>query len=91
MPAEAGIQAVEDNCNFKNLDSRLRGKDNVSSNFDTAFRKEGLHEGCLMNQNFKNRTFPGQRLPHNKTGVELWPNASEMDRMYLRITLFYGI
>jgi hypothetical protein len=29
MPAEAGIQSVEDNNNFKDLDSRFRGNDGV--------------------------------------------------------------
>jgi hypothetical protein len=35
MPAEAGIQAVEDNHNFKDLDSRLRGNDDLFFNRDT--------------------------------------------------------
>ena len=36
MPAEAGIQAVGDNHNFKDLDSRLSGNDDVLSCSDAA-------------------------------------------------------
>jgi hypothetical protein len=36
MPVEAGIQAVEDHYNFKDLDSRFRGNDNVFSICDTV-------------------------------------------------------
>jgi hypothetical protein len=36
MPAEAGIQAVGDNNNFKDLVSRFRGNDGVFPRYDTV-------------------------------------------------------
>ncbi len=36
MPAEAGIQAVGDNNNCKDLDSRFRGNDAGFAHCDTA-------------------------------------------------------
>ena len=45
MPAEAGIQAVEDNNNFKDLDSRLRGNDDPFFNCDTVSKREGRVRG----------------------------------------------
>jgi hypothetical protein len=41
MPAEAGIQAVGDNNNSKDLDSRFRGNDGVSLRFDTVSQGGG--------------------------------------------------
>jgi hypothetical protein len=36
MPAEAGIQEVVSNNDFKNLDSRFRGNDGVSPFYNTV-------------------------------------------------------
>jgi len=42
MPAEAGIQLVGDNNNFKDLDSRFRGNDGVFSFTTQSLGGEGL-------------------------------------------------
>jgi len=42
MPAEAGIQAVEDNNNFKDLDSRFRGNDGIFPRCDTVSGRVGV-------------------------------------------------
>ncbi len=42
MPAEAGIQAVGEKNNFKNLDSRFRGNDGIFPILTQPLIKEGL-------------------------------------------------
>jgi hypothetical protein len=42
MPAEAGIQLVGDNNNFKDLDSRFRGNDGVFPIATQSPRGEGV-------------------------------------------------
>jgi len=44
MPAEAGIQLVGNDNNFKALDSRFRGKDGVFSIMTQSPRKERAYE-----------------------------------------------
>ena len=48
MPAQAGIQSVGDNNNFKNLDSRFRGNDGVFPNPTRSLVGEVAlhHVGC---------------------------------------------
>ena len=41
MPAEAGIQSVGDDNNFKDLDSRFRGNDGVSPVMTQSLAGEG--------------------------------------------------
>jgi hypothetical protein len=48
MPAEAGTQSVEDNNNFKDLDSRFRGNDGVfpiTTRPPKGRRKPGIPDG----------------------------------------------
>jgi hypothetical protein len=42
MPAEAGIQLVGDNNNFKDLDSRFRGNDGVFPITTQSLEGEGI-------------------------------------------------
>ncbi|KPK93399.1 MAG: hypothetical protein AMJ94_03235 [Deltaproteobacteria bacterium SM23_61] len=46
MPAEAGIQLVGDNNNFKDLDSRFRGNDGAFPFAKQSLRGEG-REGVI--------------------------------------------
>ena len=48
MPAEAGIQSVGDNNNFKDLDFRFRGNDGVSPITAQSLAGEGRVRGGTL-------------------------------------------
>ncbi len=62
MPAEAGIQAVRENNNFKYLDSRFRGNDDIFPVATQSLEGEGLGGGDI-DPNQRHNAYPPTSFP----------------------------